>query len=89
MGAVYNILNEVESAIYLTSEMESNWCPSDAMLVAFYLFNDSMTVNKSNRYCTVDLNGLTRGQMVVDHLPNETKNQLNASIIEQCNATFL
>lgn len=86
-GTVFGILNDVEGAQYTNFKLE-NWCPADAILVACYLFGDDMILRKDDWHATVSLSGLTRGQMLVDHLKDLSRNPPNVRLIEQCNVEF-
>ncbi|KAM7348053.1 nucleoside hydrolase isoform 1-T2 [Cochliomyia hominivorax] len=82
-----DLLNLVEAAQYLPPGYKT-WNPCDAMLVAAFLFNTKIILKQSLWHCVVDLNGHTRGQMVLDHLQEVDKNPKNVRIIELIDAEY-
>lgn len=82
-----DLLNLVEAAQYLPLGCKT-WNPCDAMLVAVFLFSSQIILKQSLWHCIVDLNGHTRGQIVLDHLQEVEKNPKNVRIIELIDAEF-
>ncbi|XP_062140422.1 nucleoside hydrolase [Drosophila sulfurigaster albostrigata] len=80
------MLTEVETAQWMPMQQYGfdNWNPCDALIVATWLFDKQFVRKDSFWHATVELNGThTRGQMVLDHLREETKFPSNVRIIEK------
>lgn len=77
------LLNEVEKVQYNRFDFV-NWVVCDAFVAAAFLFPHKFVVNESFWNAKVELHGgLTRGQMVLDHLRIDAS---NVRIIEGINA---
>ncbi|KAL5275598.1 hypothetical protein ACFFRR_001452 [Megaselia abdita] len=79
------LLNDVEKVQYSKFNI-ADWTVCDAFLAAAFLFPEKFVIKDSFWNATVELHGgLTRGQMVLDHL---RKDETNVRIIEKLNLEF-
>lgn len=77
------LLNEIEKTQYNKFDYV-DWTVCDALLAAVFLFPNKCVKSESFWHASVELHGgLTRGQMVLDHLK---ANGSNVRIIEEINS---
>lgn len=75
------LLNLAESICY---RGWTDWVPTDAYLMAAFLFPELIVKESRQLHATVELSGkYTRGQMVLDHLKKKASNVIVVDLLSE------
>lgn len=82
-NSAFELMTRAEKLLPTYNPNSKFWLTCDGLLVLAYLYPENGIVKASEHNATVELHGLyTRGQLVLDHLKN---NSNNVTIIESIN----